>query len=393
MTETESSDRDSVNSSLPNTTRALEASVATGWNLGAQFYLSLNGVPVASEALGEADHGVPMREDSLSLWLSATKPITAVAIAQQWEQGRIALDDPVADILPEFSAGGKEAITLRHLLTHTGGFRILRFGWPDQSWDEIVSTLCATRKEPRWIPGHKAGYHMASSWFILGELVKRLDGRSFSSYVREEIFEPLGMKDSWIGMPRDVFVASDPRIVRTFDSSSTPPTLQAWHDERHVVGCSPGGNGRGPVRELGRFYEMLLAGGQLDGRRILDTPTIEALTARHRVGLFDHTFRHVMDWGLGIIPNSAYIGDTDLPYHYGPYASMRTFGHAGYRSTLAFCDPEIGLVLTAAFNGTPSEDNHRRRSGRLIEAVYQDLGFATDANATETAVGAESTTP
>jgi CubicO group peptidase (beta-lactamase class C family) len=235
---------------------------------------------------------------------------------------------------------------------------------------------------------------MASSWFILGELVRRLDGRSFSSYVRREILEPLGMNDSWIGMPADVFADSNSRIVHTFDSTSTPPSLQPWHDERHVVACSPGGNGRGPIRELGRFYEMLLAGGQLDGRRILSAPTVEALTARHRVGLLDHTFQHVMDWGLGFIPNSAYTGDTDLPYHYGPYASMRTFGHGGYRSTLAFCDPEIGLVLTAAFNGTPSEANHRKRSRRLAEAVYLDLGLATASNL---AVGAgartESSTP
>jgi CubicO group peptidase (beta-lactamase class C family) len=145
-----------------------------------------------------------------------------------------------------------------------------------------------------------------------------------------------------------------------------------------VVGCNPGGNGWGPVSALGRFYEALR-----DGESLLTPQTVEALTARHRVGMMDHTFRHVMDWGLGFIPNSAparrAAGDEEgaerLPYHYGRHASRRAWGHSGYRSSTAFCDPEHRLVVAVAFNGTPSEPAHRQRMTALCEAIYEDLGL------------------
>ena len=79
------------------------------------------------------------------LWLSSTKPTTAVALAQLWEQGLLDLDDPVARHIPEFAAQGKEGITLRHLLTHTAGLRMLDVGWPGDPWDEIIARICAMR--------------------------------------------------------------------------------------------------------------------------------------------------------------------------------------------------------------------------------------------------------
>src|SRR5262249_8862710 len=157
----------------------------------------------ASIAVGEARPGVAMRPESLVLWLSSTKPVAAVAIAQLWERGLLDLDDPIARHVPEFASHGKEAITLRHALTHTGGFRLLQVGRPVASWDELIARIGATRLEPRWVRGEKPGYHLSSSWFVLGEVVRRLDGRAFDDSVRTEIFEPLGMHDCWIGMPVD----------------------------------------------------------------------------------------------------------------------------------------------------------------------------------------------
>ena len=106
---------------------------------------------------------------------------------------------------------------MRHLLTHTGGVRMLDTGWPAAGWDAIVARVCAQRLEPRWEPGRKAGYHLASSWFILGELIHRLDGRRFETYVREEIFAPLGANDCWIGMPAERFHDYGARIAPMFD--------------------------------------------------------------------------------------------------------------------------------------------------------------------------------
>ena len=107
--------------------------------------------------------------------------------------------------IPEFAAGGKDPITIPHILTHTAGFRAVVGNphWEDQPWDRVIAEVCATRLEPRWIPGQTAGYHPLTSWYILGEIVRRLDGRAFERYVRDEIFLPLRMNDCWIGVPEE----------------------------------------------------------------------------------------------------------------------------------------------------------------------------------------------
>jgi CubicO group peptidase (beta-lactamase class C family) len=361
----------------------MEAGIAAGLHLGGQLYVSRRGEVVADLAVGESRPGRALRRDELMLWLSSTKPVAAVAIAQLWERGALGLDDPVARHIPEFAAGGKQGITLRHLLTHTGGFRMLDVGWPEASWEEILARVCAARREPRWTPGEKGGYHTASSWFVLGELVRRLDGRPFERYAREEIFLPLEMSDCWVGMPAERFAAYGERLAPMWDTTRDPPAALDWHGRIHATRCSPAGGGWGPMRELGRFYEALLAGGSYAGARVLRPQTVEALVARHRTGLLDHTFKKVMDWGLGLIPNPAIYqkGDQDVPYAYGPHASRRAFGHSGQRSSTAFADPEHGLVVALAVNGLPAKDDHQRRFRSLTAAVYEDLGLVAPANA------------
>jgi CubicO group peptidase (beta-lactamase class C family) len=139
---------------------------------------------------------------------------------------------------------------------------------------------------------------------------------------------------------------------------------------------SPGGNGCGPVGQLARIYRMLAAGGAIDGRRILRPQTVEALVARHRVGMLDATFRTKLDWGLGFIVNSAHYGDPAVPYGYGPHAGPRTWGHSGARSSTAFHDPDAGLTVALAVNGMPDDQTHRLRFERLATAIYQDLHLA-----------------
>ena len=362
---------------LARAIRQLEVGIAEGLHLGAQLFVSQAGAVVADLAVGENRPGQPLATDTLMLWLSSTKPVAAIAIGQLWERGLLGLDDPVAAHLPEFAAHGKEGITVRHLLTHTAGIRMLDVGWPELEWDAILQRICGMRPEPRWPPGEKAGYHLQSSWFVLGEIVRRRSGQPFPSYARERIFEPLGMFDCWVGMPPDRFHSYGSRIGAMFDTASTPPTEHGWNTAERVVSCAPGSNGYGPLRELGRLYRALLAGGALDGARILRPETVEAMTARQRVGMFDHTFRCVMDWGLGFIPNPATHGQPDVPYAYGRHASPRAFGHSGYRSSTAFADPEHELVVALAVNGTPGDAAHRERFRRILEAIYEDLGLAS----------------
>ncbi len=379
---------------LTSTHRYLEEGIEQGLHFGGQVYVSrrtgLSAGDVITEdaepfqerdlVVGERQPGQAMSLDTLMIWLSSSKPVTAVALGQLWERGALALDDPIARHIPEFAAQGKEKITLRHALTHTGGFRLLSVGWPEAGWDDIIATICRSRPEPRWVPGEKAGYHLAASWFILGEVVRRLDGRSYSEYVRQEIFEPCGMTDCWVGMPADRFEAYGERIGRMYGTeassvSEKPPLARPWHQAAHVQGCSPGGNGYGPIRQLGRFYEMLLLGGRWNGQRILSPQTVEALTTPHRVGLYDHTFKHTLDWGLGFIVNSEHYGAELPPYGYGRHASRRTFGHSGYQSSTAFADPRHGLVVALVVNGNPGEPRHTQRLRQLTEAIYEDLGL------------------
>ncbi len=387
---------------LPRTVKAFEVGRREGLHQGGLFYVSRQGQVIADFALGEARPGRGMEATTPILWLSACKPFAAVAIAQLWEDGSLDLDDPIALHVPEFAERGKDKITLRHALTHTGGFRLLNLGWPHATWEEVIEKICQARPEPRWVLGQTAGYHLASSWFILGEVVRRRSGHPFEEYVREKIFEPLGMTRSWIGMPEEEFDRIGEEIAVMENTESRTAVAFPWHQRPYLTRCNPGANGCGPMRDLARLYEMFLRRGTTpSGERFLRPQTVEALSCPHRVGLFDKTFRAYLDWGLGLIINSRHYvaSQTDksgaegrstvphdepivpydepiVPYGYGRYASRRTFGHSGRRSSTAFADPEHGLAVAFAVNGIPAAQHHEERTRALVEGIYHDLGLA-----------------
>lgn len=310
----------------------------------------------------------------LHLWMSAGKPVTAVLVLRAWEEGLLGLDQRVATIVPEFAAGGKEAVTLRHLLTHTSGIRLPSLPWPDAGWDGTVAAICASRLEPRWELGRTAGYHTASSWFILGEVLQRVHRAAFSDLVRERLFLPLGCGDCWIGGAQDLDRWIE-RVEPMWDSSVTPWRPLEATTPRRLATANPGANGIGPISQLVRVWEMLRRGGELDGVRLLSPQAAEVFLARHRVGQVDRTFRVALDWGLGAIPNSARRPEDadDLPYHYGPWASPRAVGHSGNRSSVAFCDPDHELAVGLWWNALAAEGAHRARTNAVLAALYEDL--------------------
>ncbi len=185
------------------------------------------------------------------------------------------------------------------------------------------------------------------------------------------------MDDSWLGIPSASFHSYGDRIALSYDATKQPLESHTFFNSAEGAAIvRPGGNGRGPVRELARFYRALLGGGELDGHRILSQDTVATLTSRHRVALHDHTFRHKMDWGLGFIINSAHYGEATVPYGYGPHASPETFGHSGWQSACAFADPEHHLAVAWVCNGTPGEPRHHKRQRALNAAIYEDLGLS-----------------
>jgi len=362
----------------------LRQGIDDGLHLGAQAYASVDGETRLDLAVGEARKGAPMQRETLVLWLSACKPVTAVAVAQQIEAGRLELDRPVAADIPEFGPHDKDSITLRHVLTHTGGFRAAPFKYPRDDWDTIIAAICDARLEPRWTPGVDAGYHPHTGWFILAELVKRASGLPFARYVREHVFDRLGMDDCWVGMDGDAYggYVRDARLAATYDTEGPRPKPHTWHQRAWVTGVRPGGNGYGPARQVARLYEALLNGGAHPDRPdspVLTADTVARLTDRHRSDTPDapdRTFKHPMDWGLGfILGHDPY--EPKRPYSYGPHASAGAFGHGGYQSSVAFADPAHGLAAAVVCNGTPGERGHHLRMQPILAALYEELGLAS----------------
>jgi CubicO group peptidase (beta-lactamase class C family) len=348
----------------------LEQGIADGTHIGAQLYVSRAGEVLADLAIGRARADVEMNTDTMMTWFSMTKAVTAVAVAQQWERGALDLDDPVVRFIPEFAAQEKHGITLRHLLTHTAGIpnadNILEGApWRETRADNLARIYAAPLE---YAPGTRAGYHAAGGMSILGEVVARVSGVPYEQYVRDEIFGPLGMTDCWVGIAPGTYEAYGDRIgLMHVTQSGEPVLLRGIDSARCGAQPMPGANGRGPMNQLGRFYDMLLGNGQRDGVRLLDPVTVAAISARHRTGMVDESYGVVMDWGLGLVVDW---------YATGRYSSRRAFGHGGHQSSVAFCDPEHDLVVAVVCNGMPGRERHSARLDAISSAIYVDAGIA-----------------
>ena len=237
------------------------------------------------------------------------------------------------------------------------------------------------KPEPDWVPGVTAGYHAASSWYILAELLQRIDGRRFPTLVRREIFDRLLMNRSFCGMSEAEHTQFQKSLVPMFNRWRGAEERLAWHDQMHCRAVSPGGNSRGPARELGRFYECLLASlpdcREMPRQGILHPERAVEFISRHRSGQYDQTFRHTIDFGLGCIIDSNQYGVDTVPYGFSPYCSPRTFGHGGNQSSIGFADPVQQLVVVVVTNGMPGEPRHQQRNRMVNSAIYEDLGLAT----------------
>jgi CubicO group peptidase (beta-lactamase class C family) len=363
---------------LPKTEVVLKVDFEQRHNIGGQLFVSRGGITITNAAFGESQPGVAMATDTLMLWLSSGKPITAMAIALLYERQQLSLDDRVASIIPEFAVGGKEAITIEHLLTHTGGFRAADKLDPMLPWDEMIARICATPLEPTWVPGEKGGYHMASSWFILGEIIQRISGIAFEQFVHSEILLPCGMKNTCFSLnsPRVQFYGNKIGIMHS--TAKNKVLTLPLENENGFARPRPGSSARGPISELARFYEMLLNDGAIGSRQILQPETIQLFTRRHRVGLYDQTFRHILDFGYGFIINSNRYGAETVPYGYGRYAPEQTYGHSGAESSCAFADPENEIIVAWVLNGMPGERVHNARAREINSAIYEDLRPISD---------------
>ncbi|MEL7088278.1 MAG: serine hydrolase domain-containing protein, partial [Planctomycetota bacterium] len=269
------------------------------------------------------------------------------------------------------------------VLTHTGGFRSVVFRYPEQTWGESIEAVCGGRLETGWDIGTTAGYHPHSGWNILGKVLEVCSGQPLGTHLRQAVLEPWGMTETWVGMPDGVYDRYAARLSPVTHTAGRSPRAAGMETRAWVVGQRPGGNVYGPARDLARFYRALLRGGELDGQRLLKPETVTMFTDRHRRDTTDRTFRAVMDWGLGFMPNNTRHDTTNAsthpiatPYGFGPHASDAAFGHGGNQLSVGFADPAHDLAVAVVFNGQPGEPAHQKRMHELLAALYEDLGLA-----------------
>ena len=357
---------------------ALEAGVASlvqgvreGRHAGAQMYVGRHGQPVLEAAVGEAAPGRPMTHDHLTAWFSASKPATALAIALLCDRQALDLDDPVQRYLPAF-AHGKERCTVRHVLTHQGGFSSALDVREQLEWAEVIDRVCAHPAD--YPPGSKAGYHSTTGWFVLGEIVRRIDGRPIDRFVAEELFAPLGIRDSHMGIAPATQQALEHRLAKVHlgrterEQFAAPAFIEQFNGAWEIARVNPSGGIRGPARDLGRLYDCLVRKGRWEERTVLDPRTVDLFTACHRWGLPDATLMGaVLPWGLGF----GLHGNADYHRDY----SRRVFGHSGMVSTVGLADPVHGLTCVVITTGLLDPMTNARRlrdaTGGAIRAVLE----------------------
>lgn len=306
----------------------LRRSVAAGEHAGFVTILARDGKIADWHTVGVRDvgSGAPMKRDTIFRIYSMTKIVTAVALMSLVEEGRLSLDDPLAKFLPEFAqpqviVGGtaekpelepaKGAITIRHLLTHTGGlsYDFLEYPpvtdlykradlWSAPSLDEFVGR--ASRLPLKTHPGTEFSYSIGPD--LLGAVVEKVSGTSFERFLQRRIFDPLGMRDTGFDVPAKKIprLAVLSRHGADGQLLSTEPILGAYAEPER--GFASGGAGLfSTAGDYVRFAQMLANGGELDGARILKPATIERMRANELAGLKKptHDFSEMHGWGLG----------------------------------------------------------------------------------------------
>lgn len=355
---------------------AVEEGIRRGLHTGVQVCVLLDDHEYFNGAFGESEPGRALTAEHLMPWRSAGKPLTALLLLKELQSRGIPLTTSLASLLPEAVDTDKAGCSLQSLLTHTSGFPQVDTGWPQAGWDESVQRVL---QEPCGLPYGTAAYHPQSSWFLLGEILRRFAGGSlsFSELLQRDLLGPLEMTDVWCGIPEGQLSALSDRLPGLYERERGQLIPSGWGTSAWLTRSSPGSNLRGPVKQLARFMQLLLNGGEdSSGGRFVPEGVVRAMTSRQRTGEYDQTLQHIVDFGLGVICNSNAWGVETLPYGFGRWSGSGSFGHGGSQCALAMCDPERGLAVAWAANGFCGEGQHQRRNRLFQDALYRDLGFA-----------------
>ncbi|HUG90736.1 MAG TPA: serine hydrolase domain-containing protein [Planctomycetaceae bacterium] len=331
---------------------------------GAVTLVARRGRVVHLEAVGHADLEArrPMKTESLFAVASMTKPITATAVLILQDEGKLSIDDPVSRHLPELSAvqleGGERPgreITIRDALTHTAGF-----GGSQQTERTLQQTVELIAQRPlSFEPGAKWQYSPGLS--VAGRVVEVVAGRPFDEFLAERIFRPLDMRDTTFRPSAE----QQQRIARLYEPGETARSLKpATHwliDLDGERAPNPSGGLFSTAADLARFYQAILDGGELDGRRIVSKRAVEEMT-RVQTDSLATGFTPGNGWGLGWCVVREPQGVTRM-------LSRGTFGHGGAFGTQGWVDPEREMIVVLLVQRT----NFGNSDGSAIRETLQDL--------------------
>ncbi len=368
---------------------AFSANFEKHGEVGAAFCLYHRGKKVVDlwGGVADVDSGRPWAEDSIVLVFSSTKGATAICAHLLAQRGELDLDAPVARYWPEFAAGGKQDIPVRWLLSHRVGLPIFDKPLTIEeflAWEPPVKALAA--QSPVWEAGTAHGYHAGTYGWLVGEVIRRISGKSVGTFFADEVAGPLGL-DFWIGLPeseesrvvpvisvdlqegemdqeavtqrrRDLLEAArDPDSLLGKAATTTPldPNTREYH-----VAEIPAGNGITDARSLARMYASLIGDG-VDGVRLLSDETVENATAEESNGR-DEVLQIATRFGLGFSLNQE-----------GSLGQEGAFGHSGAGGSLGFADPKAGIGFGYVMNQMQLVAGDDPRTLTLIAAAHESL--------------------
>lgn len=342
--------------------------LAEGRYPGAQIAVARDGKLALSRTFGEAridPQRTPARDESLWLLYSNTKVIAASAIWVLAEQGALRFTDRVAEHVPGFEANGKGDITIVQLLSHQGGFP--NADVPKAAWeDHELLRRAVSGFTLEWTPGSRVHYHSRAAHWVAAVLIEALTKTDYRAFIREQVIEPLGLGDElFVGLP-------DARHERATDmhepaasGGSQVRRAEENNPEFRRAG-TPGGGGYASARAMAAFYQMLAAGGTLNGRRLLSPRMVQYVTRSVTGERVDGYMGMPMHRALG--PHVR--GTTESMRGLGTIASPRTFGHGGVGSSYCWADPDSGVSFAYLTNSRVPDPWHSARLDIISNTVH-----------------------
>jgi CubicO group peptidase (beta-lactamase class C family) len=346
----------------------IEGHIAAGRYPGAQIAIARHGRLAVFRTFGDAridPTRVPATDETLWLLYSQTKVVLTAVIWQLVDRGALSFADRIADHLPEFARGGKGDITVFQLLTHQAGFPNALV--PPTTWGDhelLRDVVC--RFELEWAPGTRIQYHGGSAHWTAAVLIETLTGRDYRDVLRSDLLDPLGLTDIRVGLPidlqsrcADMHRVDDGRLVPMPENNST----------LFRAAGVPGAGGYATAAAVTAFYQMVLAGGALNGVRVLSRRVIEYATTNHTEERVDDYNRMPMHRGIG--PHVR--GLTPTIRGLGTIASPSTFGHGGVGSSYSWGDPDSGVSFTYLTNCRSDEPWHGQRLDHISNIVHASI--------------------